>query len=140
MSRGRYGGSGVRRWTLLTLLVALVLTLAVVAAGCGGDDDEASTTDTGAASGDTGGAGGGEAIKIGHLSTCEGPFAPFYENTVAGSMIPLIRRGGEAAGSKPSDGVTGAEVAGHPVEVVFGCSDATPDKAAEEAREEARNS
>ena len=49
-------------------------------------------------------------------------------------MIPLIRRGGEAAGSKPSDGVTGAEVAGHPIELVFGCSDATPDKAAEEAR------
>src|SRR5215210_5842691 len=64
MSRGRYGGSGVRRWTLLALLAALVLTLAAVAAGCGGDDDEASTTDTGAASGDTGGAGGGEAIKI----------------------------------------------------------------------------
>src|SRR5688500_3706045 len=68
MSRGRYGGSGVRRWTLLTLLAALVLTLAAVAAGCGGDDDEASTTDTGAASGDTGGSAGGEAIKIGHLS------------------------------------------------------------------------
>jgi branched-chain amino acid transport system substrate-binding protein len=133
MSRGRYGGSGVKRWPLLALLAALVLTLAAVAAGCGGDD-EASTTDTGAASSDTGGSGGGEAIKIGHLSNCEGPFAPFYENTVAGSMIPLLRRGGEAAGAKPSDGVTGAEVAGHPIELVFGCSDATPDKAAEEAR------
>jgi branched-chain amino acid transport system substrate-binding protein len=116
--------------------VALLLLAVVVAAGCGGDDDDEAapaeetteTTDTGAADAD------GEPIRIGHLSTCEGPFAVFYDATTAGAMLPLIQRGAEPAGGRGSEGVTGAEIAGRPVEMVWGCSDATPDKAAEEAR------
>ena len=121
-------------WLLLAL-VALALTM-VAAVGCGGDGDEGAeettTGDTGGA--DTGGAATGEPIKIGHISTCEGPFAPFYDSTTAGAMLALIQRGAEPSGPKGSDGVSNAVVAGHPIEMVWGCSDATPDRAAEEAR------
>jgi branched-chain amino acid transport system substrate-binding protein len=115
------------------IVAAALLLLAVVAAGCGGDDDDEAApaeqaTETEAAEGD------GEPIRIGHLSTCEGPFAVFYDATTAGAMLPLIQRGAEAAGARGNEGVTGAEIAGRPVEIVWGCSDATPDKAADEAR------
>jgi branched-chain amino acid transport system substrate-binding protein len=42
--------------------------------------------------------------------------------------------GGKAAGTGPQDQVTGATIGGRPVELSFGCSDATPDKAVAEAR------
>jgi branched-chain amino acid transport system substrate-binding protein len=124
-----------RRHAFATLLAVLLLGLAALAAGCGGDDDEdeaapdtAQATTAGATEAE------GEPIKIGHLSNCEGPFAPFYDQTTGGAMLPLIERGATAAGAKGSEGVTGAVVAGRPVEFVFGCSDSTPDKAVEEAR------
>jgi branched-chain amino acid transport system substrate-binding protein len=122
------------RHAIPTLLVVLLLGLAAVAAGCGGDDDgdEAATDTAQATTG--GGEAEGEPIKIGHLSNCEGPFAPFYDQTTGGAMLPLIERGATAAGAKGSEGVTGAVVAGRPIEFVFGCSDSTPDKAVEEAR------
>ena len=67
---------------LLLLLAVLMLSVAGLAASCGGDeeDEEAAPgeAETQASEGD-GEAGHGEPIKIGHLSTCEGPFAPFYE-------------------------------------------------------------
>jgi branched-chain amino acid transport system substrate-binding protein len=121
-----------KRHRLWALLAVFVLALAGIAAGCGGGDDDAGgegTTPTA-----TGGEAAGETIKIGHLSNCEGPFAPFYDQTTGGAMLPLIERGATPAGSKGSDGLENAVVAGHPVEFVFGCSDATPDKAVEEAR------
>jgi branched-chain amino acid transport system substrate-binding protein len=121
-----------RAWLVLALLG---LVLAATVAACGGDDEdgaeETTPTDTG---GDTGDTGDGETITIGHLSTCEGPFAVFYEATTAGSMLPLIQRGATPNGGKGSEGVSNATVAGHPIEMVWGCSDATPDRAAEEAR------
>ena len=125
---------------LFAVALALVALMAG-AAGCGGDEEDdggaaAEETTTAAETGgaDTGAAIEGGAIKIGHLSTCEGPFAPFYDSTTAGAMLPLIERGGTPAGGKGSDGVSGATVAGRPVELAFGCSDATPDRAVEEAR------
>jgi branched-chain amino acid transport system substrate-binding protein len=127
--KDRGEASGYRLWPLL---VALVLALGTLAAGCGGDEGEAEET-TPAATGQTTEATG-EPIKIGHLSNCEGPFAPFYDQTTGGAMLPLIQRGAKPSGSKGSDGVSNAVIAGHPVEFVFGCSDATPDKAVEEAR------
>lgn len=130
----REGGEG-RRYALLTLLVVLLLGLGAIAAGCGGDDDGGGeAADTEATTGDAGGEGEGEAIKIGHLSNCEGPFAPFYDQTTGGAMLPFIQNGATAAGEKGSDGLEGATIAGRPVEFVFGCSDSTPDNAVEEAR------
>jgi branched-chain amino acid transport system substrate-binding protein len=125
---GRGGSLG-----LLALLAALLLALGAIAAGCGGDDEEGADTRTAAEEGG-GGEGEGEPIKIGHLSNCEGPFAPFYDQTTGGAMLPLIQRGAEASGEKGSDGVENATLAGRPVEIVFGCSDSTPDVAVAEAR------
>jgi branched-chain amino acid transport system substrate-binding protein len=110
--------------------------LAVTAAGCGGS------------SSDSGGGGGGgsstkakstpapgNAIKIGVLTTCGGPFALFEQESLSGAKFALIKdAGGKAAGAGPQDQVTGATIAGKPVSLSFGCSDATPDKAVAEAR------
>ncbi len=130
MRQGREG----KRYAFLALFAALLLALGVLAAGCGGGDgdEEGAQTDT-AAAGEAPAAG--DLIKIGHLSNCEGPFAPFYDQTTGGAMLPLVNRGAKPENpDKPSDGITNATLAGHPVEVVWGCSDSTPDKAVEEAR------
>jgi branched-chain amino acid transport system substrate-binding protein len=112
-----------RPWRRVLLVVALVPILAVFLAACGGDDD------------DDGGGGDGEPIKIGFLSTCEGAFGAFYEATAGGFNVPLIERGAEPSGDTPTDGVSGGEIAGRPIEVVgYGCSDETPDVAVAEAR------
>jgi len=116
----------VRKWVALS-----GTTLALVAAGCGGDDD-----------GGGGGGGGGDSaqgggtIKVGFLSDCEGAFGSFFEPTISGANLALIKNAGaKAAGEKPSDGVTGAKVAGKNVEIVgYGCADDTADKAIEETR------
>jgi branched-chain amino acid transport system substrate-binding protein len=80
-------------------------------------------------------AGSATAIKIGILSTCQGPFAPFYPETTAGARTALIQlTGGKAAGSGATSPVSGAQVGGHPVQLVFGCSNAQPDVALKEAR------
>jgi branched-chain amino acid transport system substrate-binding protein len=115
---------------LWILFAALVVALAAIAAGCGGDDEGAGQT--GGAT--TGGGGTGEAIKIGIFSNNEGGFAPFEGQTWGGAMLPLINRGATAASGDPTEGVTGAVIAGHPIEIVYGGSDSTPDKAVEEAR------
>jgi branched-chain amino acid transport system substrate-binding protein len=87
---------------------------------------------------DENGGGGGESsgpIKIGVLTTCGGPFAVFEAQSLSGAKYALIQRaGGKAQGPGPRDGVSGAKVAGRPIRLAFGCSDATPDKATAEAR------
>jgi branched-chain amino acid transport system substrate-binding protein len=115
---------------LWILFAALVVALAAIAAGCGGDDEGA--VQTGGAT--TGGQATGEAIKIGIFSNNEGAFAPFEGQTWGGAMLPLINRGATAVSGDPTEGVEGAVIAGHPIEIVYGGSDSTPDKAVEEAR------
>jgi branched-chain amino acid transport system substrate-binding protein len=112
------------------LFAALVLALAAIAAGCGGDNE--GTGQTGGAT--TGGQATGEAIKIGIFANNEGPFAPFEGQTWGGAMLPLINRGATPVSGDPKEGVENAVIAGHPIEIVYGGSDATPDKAVEEAR------
>jgi branched-chain amino acid transport system substrate-binding protein len=74
-------------------------------------------------------------IKIGILTTCGGPFAPFEIESYSGAKYALVKfAGGKPAGTAPQSQVTGATVAGHPIQISFGCSDATPDKAVSEAR------
>ena len=113
-------------------LIAAVLALALVSA-CGDDDD-----DDGGGGGDSTeqSAGGGGTIKVGFLSDCEGAFGSFFEPTASGFNQALIdKAGAEPAGGKPTDGVTGATVAGKKIEVVgYGCADDTADKAIEETR------
>ncbi|MGH2947306.1 MAG: ABC transporter substrate-binding protein [Solirubrobacteraceae bacterium] len=111
---------------LMALLGAL-LVLGLVAAGCGGDD-EGEPAQEGQAS--------TEPIKIGFLSDCEGAFGSFFEPTISGFNLAMIRyAGAQPAGEAPSDGVEGAQVAGRDIEVVgHGCADDTADKAIEETR------
>jgi branched-chain amino acid transport system substrate-binding protein len=123
---------GARLWVLLAVLALIVGT---TAAACGGDDDDgeeaAPTTGTG---GGTDGAATGEPIKIGVFANNEGTFAPFEGQTWGGAMLPLINRGATPVSGDPTEGVENATIAGHPIEIVYGGSDSTPDKAVEEAR------
>jgi branched-chain amino acid transport system substrate-binding protein len=109
------------------------LALGVVAVGCGDDDSSSDSGDNNAASSDS---GGNTPIKVAYLSDCEGDFGAFFEPDIAGANTAFIKfAGGKAAGSKPSDGLDGATVAGHPIQFVgAGCADATADKAIEETR------
>ncbi len=118
-------------------LLGSVLALGLVT-GCG--DDEENASDAGGGGGGGGAAstqgGSGGTIKVGFLSDCEGAFGSFYEPTIAGFHQALIdAAGARPAGKKPSDGITGAKVAGRNIEVVgYGCADDTADKAIEETR------
>ena len=125
---------------LLAAFAAALVALAV--AGCGSSNKSGSgsgstpTSTPAAQSGGSGAsAGSGKAIKIGVLATCGGPFALFEAEAFSGAKYALVQdAGGKAAGSGPQDQVTGATIAGKPVKLYFGCSDATPDKAVAEAR------
>jgi branched-chain amino acid transport system substrate-binding protein len=114
----------------LWVLLFAVLALGVVAIGCGDDEDEGGDQPA-----QQGGEDGGT-IKIAFLSDCEGPFGSFFEPTISGAHLALIRyAGGRAAGEAPSDGIEGAQIAGKDVEIVgYGCADDTADKALEETR------
>jgi branched-chain amino acid transport system substrate-binding protein len=121
----------VKLRTWLALIGAL-LALGLVTA-CGDDDD-----DDGGGGGDSGAQaeGGGGTIKVAFLSNCEGAFGSFFEPTASGFNQALIdKAGAKPASKKPSEGVTGATVAGKQIEIVgYGCSDSTADKAIEETR------
>ena len=119
---------------LIILFAALVLALAAIAAGCGGDDDDEEAGGTNAAAGTGTGAAASGTIKIGIFSNNEGGFAPFEGQTWGGAMLPLIERGATAKSGDPTKGVDGATIAGKNIEIVYGGSDSTPDKAVEEAR------
>jgi branched-chain amino acid transport system substrate-binding protein len=74
-------------------------------------------------------------IKIGVLSTCKGPFAVFWNETQAGARMPFITRGAKLAKAGRADSdLSGYSIAGHPIKLVTGCSDASPDVAVAEAR------
>jgi len=112
-------------------LIGAILALGLVSA-CGDDDDEGGGNGSAGQSGD----GGGGTIKVGFLSDCEGAFGSFFEPTASGFNQALIdKAGAEPAGEKPTDGITGATVAGKKIQIVgYGCADDTADKAIEETR------
>ncbi len=116
-------------------LLGSVLALGLVT-GCGDDEEAASEGGGGGGAASTQQSGSSGPIKVGFLSDCEGAFGSFYEPTIAGFHQALIdAAGARPAGEKPSDGITGAKVAGRDIEVVgYGCADDTADKAIEETR------
>ncbi|NYJ04119.1 ABC transporter substrate-binding protein [Petropleomorpha daqingensis] len=123
-SRNRLAGSGK------VVAVVGAAVLALTACG-GGGGSSSSSSETAAAPADA----PEGAIKIGVLTTCGGPFATFEAESLSGAKYALIKdAGGKADGQKPQDQVTGATIAGKPIAVSYGCSDATPDKAVAEAR------
>ena len=117
-------------------LLAVLLSAAMALAACGSDNGD------GGGGGEEGGGlgeesqsqSGGGTIKIGLLSTLEGPFAPFGEAANMGAKVALIEAGGELDGTGPRDAVTGAKAGGKEIELVVESSDATPDVAVEAAR------
>jgi branched-chain amino acid transport system substrate-binding protein len=123
--------SDKRKWTRFLLAAVMALCLSLAVAACGDDDDDGGG---GGGGGET--SGGGGTIKVAILSNCEGAFGAFYEPDIAGAQVPFINRGAKAENpKKPSDGITGAEIAGKKIEIVgYGCSDGTADKAIDETR------
>jgi branched-chain amino acid transport system substrate-binding protein len=76
-------------------------------------------------------------IKVGILTTCEGAFGSFYEQTIAGALSAFAKYAGGTPvnASKPSAGMKGIEVAGKKIDIVgFGCSNDQPDTALRELR------
>ena len=106
------------RWFAIVGLAALAL------AGCQVGGGGPSTTTSGGT------------IKLGILSDCQGDFGSFYQDDIGGAQAVLAAHyGGKASGTKPSDGMTGATIAGKSISVVgYGCSDSTANKAIEETR------
>jgi branched-chain amino acid transport system substrate-binding protein len=124
------------RTNKLLALVGAIAALGVVT-GCGDDEEESAGGGAGGGtSTQAAGGGSGGTIKVGFLSDCEGAFGSFYEPTISGFHQALIdAAGARPSGEKPSDGITGAQVAGKQIEVVgYGCADDTADKAIEETR------
>jgi branched-chain amino acid transport system substrate-binding protein len=81
----------------------IAVLLCAVAAGCGGSDAS-------------------PPIRIGVLTDCLPTLDAFRESVVAAVESPLLRRGATPVGSLPSQGLRHARVAGHPVEIVPGCT------------------
>jgi branched-chain amino acid transport system substrate-binding protein len=106
-----------------------VVAVMIVAAACGSSKNGSTAKNTAGASAPAG------AIKIGILTTCGGPFAAFEAESFSGAKYALVKyAGARLSGQQPQDQITNATIAGKPVAIAFGCSDATPDKAVAEAR------
>jgi branched-chain amino acid transport system substrate-binding protein len=63
-----------------------------------------------------------DAIRVGILADCDTIGAPFYDVSLAGAELPLLRRGGSLDPSHLEDGVGGVSVGRHPIELSFGCA------------------
>ncbi len=64
-------------------------------------------------------------IKIGILSDCQGAFGNQYDADIGGAIAAFVQYAGAKPKNpnKPSAGMTGGSVAGHPLKIVgFGCS------------------
>ncbi|MDO8119765.1 ABC transporter substrate-binding protein [Isoptericola sp. b490] len=124
-----------RGWRILTIAGALALALTACSSGDTGDTPGSSSSSNGAGGDQSSSAPSGDAIKIGILTTCGGPFASFEAESFSGAKYALIKyAGAKADGQQPQDTVSGASISGVSIEVSYGCSDATPDKAVSEAR------
>ncbi|MFL5829761.1 MAG: ABC transporter substrate-binding protein [Solirubrobacteraceae bacterium] len=129
---------GRRRGASRAAASAIAALAVLLVAGCGSKSSSSSSAPaqtTAAAAPAPGSSNSANAIKIGVLATCGGPFALFEAEAFSGAKYALIKNaGGKATGKGPQAGVSGATISGRPVSLSFGCSDATPDKAVAEAR------
>jgi branched-chain amino acid transport system substrate-binding protein len=76
-------------------------------------------------------------IKIAILSDCKGAFGAFYDSDIGGAIAAFSQFTGAKPKNenKPSAGMTGGQVGGHPIKIVgFGCSDDRADTAVKETR------
>lgn len=151
----------LRNSNLLWRLLAMLAMFSLIVSACGNDDDtsdeaaptaaqepaeaptQAPTAAPAAAptasSADTPGDDGDSAprtqsITIGAISTLDGPFAALGDFSMHGVKLALLEYGGQLDGTGTRDGVSGASVAGVPIELVIEGSDATPNVAVEATR------
>ncbi len=121
-----------------SVLVAATCVSALAIAGCGSSSSSSSSAGgptTAANTAAPGSSSSANAIKIGVLATCGGSFALFENEAFSGAKYALVKEaGGKSLGTGAQAGVSGATVAGRPVSLYFGCSDATPDVAVAEAQ------
>jgi branched-chain amino acid transport system substrate-binding protein len=97
---------------------------AVLTAACGAGSDAASRAPDDRS-----------VIRIGLLSTHEGPFAPLGVAANQGAKLALLEAGGSLTGPGPLDIVTGVTIAGKPVELtIAGSNGVSPDIAVTAAR------
>jgi branched-chain amino acid transport system substrate-binding protein len=76
-------------------------------------------------------------IKVAILSDCQGAFGSFYEQDIGGAQAAFAQyaHGKAKDRNKPSAGMTGITVAGHPIKIVgYGCSNDKADTAIKETR------
>jgi branched-chain amino acid transport system substrate-binding protein len=76
-------------------------------------------------------------IKIAILSDCKGAFGAFYDSDIGGAIAAFSQFAGAKPKdpNKPSAGMTGGEIGGHPLQIVgFGCSDDRADTAIKETK------
>jgi branched-chain amino acid transport system substrate-binding protein len=76
-------------------------------------------------------------IKVAILTDCQGAFGSFYEQTIGGAQAAFAQyaHGKAKNRNKPSAGMTGITVAGHPIKIVgYGCSNDRADTAIKETR------
>src|SRR2546423_3299919 len=76
-------------------------------------------------------------IRIGILSDCQGAFGNQYDADIGGAIAAFVQFAGAKAKNrdKPSAGMTGGSVAGHPLKIVgFGCSNDRADTAIKETK------
>jgi branched-chain amino acid transport system substrate-binding protein len=107
-----------------SIVVAAGLAAALVA-GC--------SAGSGAAG--SGASGDPSVIRIGLLSTLDGPFEPLGIAANQGAKLALLEAGGSLTGTGPLDTVTGATVAGKPIELTMaGSNNVSPDIAVNAAR------
>src|SRR5262245_28108207 len=67
--------------------------------------------------------GGEQPVRIGLLTDCRGLFSGYEDEALAGAELPLLQRGAQLANGEPTGGVSKAQVAGHQVEIVRGCTE-----------------
>jgi branched-chain amino acid transport system substrate-binding protein len=87
----------------LVSLAALAVVVALAAGGCG--DEE-------------------RPVRIGVVVDCVGINRPLESAELSGAQLPLIQRGARRLGRRSQVGITAATVAGRPVELVTGCTEA----------------
>ena len=84
-------------------LAALAVALSLGMPGCGEDE---------------------RPFRVGVVVDCVGIARSFEGAELSGAQLPLIERGARRRGTRPTAGITSAEVGGRPVEIVKGCTEA----------------
>jgi branched-chain amino acid transport system substrate-binding protein len=65
-----------------------------------------------------------EPVRIGVVVDCVGINRSLESAELSGAQLPMLQRGAHRVGRRPQDGITEATVAGRPVELVTGCTEA----------------